>query len=262
MVCWGSGETSALTTADVSSLSLTALQRLWFYSPSGSPAGTSSFDLTVTDSASALPPVSDSYDIKWHFPLEPYHKRDDVHTFVWRDFLSPVTDGAYWYTKDGGIVSQDNPYATEAGSWLPVLKGVADASSEIGNLPGAGEIFQILGNFGEKAADWYSEKNFPTKTLQFTTLEEAWGKSVQHQQTGNFEGPDPKPILDLVPPDLIDDPDGYKKCTHQVVEIVHSRQESCDADVYNNNGFVSNQGHINSDEVLDVTVDVVWRKKK
>lgn len=225
---------------------------------SSSSLPTSSFTLKVTNVTPALS-LSNNYSIKWHYPYEPYHKRPSIHQFTWRRALSDVDDGANFSLPGGNAESQQNPYQTEDSSFVPAARAGLGAADDLSSVfPKGKDVAEILTKFGGKALDWYVEKNFPTKSQHFTTIGEAWGYSIQHQQSGNSEGDDPAPIGGLVPSNLLSKPDGWLKCTHQVFEIVHSRRENWDADAYNSNGFVSDKGLVNADEALAVTVEVAF----
>ncbi len=226
---------------------------------SGAIASSSSARVNVADPNGVS--LASSYNINWHYPFEPYHKRPNIHHFTWRTALSQVDDGANFSLANGAAKSQQNPYQRQEESFVPVAKAGMDGVDQVsGYLPAGKDIAEILTKLGGKAVDWYVEKNFPTKSQHFTNVAEAWAYSIQHQQSGNSEGDDPAPIVDLVPSDLLSDPDGWIYCTHQVFEIVHTRRESWDADAYNGHGYVAHNEIVNADEALGVTVEIQFKE--
>lgn len=220
------------------------------------------FNLVVAEQNNSAASLENFYTVKWHYPLEPHHKRPDIHTFTWRRELSTLIDGAYFSDNNGNVVTETSPYQTEDTSIMPVIEAFLDAVDSGSELaPEGKELLQLFFKFGSKAADWYSEKNFPTSSIHFTTVEDAWGYSKAHQQTGNTTNDsDPSPIGGLVPLDLMSDEDGYLRCAHQVHEVVHYRRESWACDSYGRHGYLSNKGIMSDDEALGVNVEVQFIK--
>ena len=162
---------------------------------------------------------------------------------------------------NGNISSETNPYRTTADTFIPVAKAGIGAVEDISSVVPAGkDIADILTKLGGKGLDWYQDRYYPSVSKHFTSVSEAWTFSQQHQQSGNSEVEDAVGIGGLVPTKLIDDPNGWAKCNHQVMEIVHWRHESWDADVYDHHGYVSDQGLVHADEPMGVTVEVVFNQ--
>ena len=228
--------------------------------PDSESLPTSTFEVKVTNPNPALS-LTANYNVHWHYPYEPYHKRPSVYNSVWRKALSNVDDGPYFGDTDGNISSETNPYHTTEDTFIPLAKASLGAVEDISSVVPVGkDIADILTKVGGKSVDWYEGKYYPSVSRHFTSVSEAWAYSQQHQQSGNSEVEDPQPIGGLVPTGLIADPDGWTKCNHQVVEIVHWRRENWDAEVYRHDGYTSHDGLVNANEPMGVTVEVAFKQ--